>query len=151
MRMTMTSTPTDFTLRPASFIADREALRWVREEVFVAEQHIPPDTEWDSLDPAGDHLLAISSTGAPIGTARLTPDGRFSRLAVLKPWRGRGVGEALLKAMIDKARANGWKDLTLYAQVANEGFYTRHGFVSIGDPFDDVGIPHQFMRLKLRD
>lgn len=146
-----TTTTAEYSLRPASFTADREALRVVRETVFVTEQHAPMVTEWDSMDPVAEHMLAVDAHGAPIGTARLTPDGRFSRLAVLKPWRGRGVGEALLKAMIDKARANGWKDLTLYAQVANEGFYTRHGFVSIGEPFDDVGIPHQFMRLKLRD
>ncbi|WDS37112.1 GNAT family N-acetyltransferase [Pseudoxanthomonas sp.] len=147
----MSTTTTDFTLRPASFTNDREALRAVRETVFVAEQHAPPDTEWDSMDPVGDHMLAINATGAPIGTARLTPDGRFSRLAVLKSWRGKGVGEALLLAMIDKARAQGWTQLTLYAQVATEGFYKRHGFVVEGAPFDDVGILHQSMRLKLRD
>lgn len=147
----MTTTTADFTLRPASFTTDREALRAVRETVFVAEQHAPPDTEWDSMDPVGDHMLAVDDRGAPIGTARLTPDGRFSRLAVLKPWRGKGVGEALLLAMIDKARAQGWTQLTLYAQVAAEGFYTRHGFVVEGEPFDDVGILHQSMRLKLRD
>jgi len=145
-----TTTETDFTLRPASFTTDREALRAVRETVFVSEQHAPVDTEWDSMDPVGDHLLAVNAHGAPIGTARLTPDGRFSRLAVLKPWRGKGVGEALLRAMIDKARAQGWTQLTLYAQVANEGFYTRHGFVRHGEPFDDVGIPHQSMHLDLR-
>lgn len=144
----MSTTP-DFTLRSASFTADREALRVVRDTVFVAEQHAPPDTEWDSMDPVGEHLLAVDAHGAPIGTARLTPDGRLSRLAVLKPWRHKGVGEALLLAVIDKARANGWNDLALYAQVAAESFYTRHGFVAIGEPFDDVGIPHQFMRLKL--
>lgn len=144
------STPLEFTLRPASFSADREALRWVRESVFVTEQHAPLDTEWDSMDPEGEHMLAVDAHGAPIGTARLPPDGRFSRLAVLKPWRGKGVGEALLKAMIDQARAHGWATLNLYAQVANESFYARHGFVAIGEPFDDVGIPHQYMRLDLR-
>lgn len=145
-----TTTTAEFSLRPASFIADREALRAVRETVFVTEQHAPMDTEWDSMDPVAEHILAVNAHGAPIGTARLTPDGRFSRLAVLKPWRGKGVGQALLLAMIDKARSHGWSELILYAQVAAEGFYTRHGFVVEGEPFDDVGIQHQFMRLKLK-
>ena len=121
-------------------------LRSVRETVFVQEQHVPQDMEWDELDPLCRHVLARDSEGRAIGTGRLTPEHKIGRMAVLADWRGRGVGDALLHALIDEARRLGWREVSLHAQVSAIGFYARHGFLPYDAPFVEAGIDHQAMR-----
>ncbi|WP_122856059.1 GNAT family N-acetyltransferase, partial [Pseudomonas viridiflava] len=72
-------------------------IRRIRDAVFIAEQSVPPELEWDSEDMDAVHFLA-SEGDYPIGTARLLQDGEIGRLSVLKDWRGLKVGEALLTA-----------------------------------------------------
>jgi predicted GNAT family N-acyltransferase len=117
--------------------------------VFVLEQRVPADLERDPLDPDCRHVLARDATGRPIGTGRLTPDGRIGRMAVLRERRGQGVGAALLEALLEVARARGLPEVHLHAQQHARGFYARHGFEVEGSPFEEAGIPHIGMRMKL--
>jgi predicted GNAT family N-acyltransferase len=139
----------DFRVEPADYALDLADLRVVRETVFVAEQGVPLELEWDDLDPRCRHVLARDAQDRPIGTGRLTPEHKIGRMAVLAEWRGRGVGDALLVALMDQARALGWTEVSLHAQVSAEAFYARHGFVAEGERFDEAGIVHQTMRLAL--
>ncbi|WP_371264189.1 GNAT family N-acetyltransferase [Nitrosomonas sp. Nm51] len=118
------------------------SLRAVRETVFIHEQHVPEELEWDTFDAVSMHVLATDPAGEPIGTARLLPDGRIGRMAVLKPWRNRGVGSAMLRHLVDEARNRGLTEVTLSAQVSASAFYEKHGLQINGDTFIEAGIPH---------
>jgi len=133
----------------ADYAAALASLRSVREAVFVQEQQVPAEIELDAHDPLCQHVLALDAEDRPIGTGRLTPDGRIGRMAVLAGWRGRGVGEALLDALIERARQLGWRELSLHAQASAIGFYARRGFLPFGERFVEAGIDHQSMRLLL--
>ncbi len=137
-----------FDVRLVAWDEAHAALESVRRAVFVVEQHVPEALEWDEADAVSQHALA-SADGVPIGTARLLPDGHIGRIAVLRTWRGRGVGAALLTAMIEAARERGFATVLLNAQVQALDFYRRFGFVAEGEVFPDAGIPHQAMRLEL--
>ena len=141
--------PADFRVDPADYRADIQALRHVRETVFVAEQQVPIEEEWDDLDPQCRHVVARDLQDQPIGTGRLTPERKIGRMAVLREWRGRGVGDALLVALLDQARSLGWTEVSLNAQVSAEAFYARHGFAPYGERFMEAGIEHQAMRRTL--
>jgi len=137
---------TEFRVEPADYAADLNDLRAVREPVFVIEQNVPLALEWDELDPLSHHVIARDAERRPIGTGRLTPEHKIGRMAVLKPWRGRGVGDALLQALIDKARQLGWREVTLNAQVSAAGFYEKFGFAVCGGEYEEAGIQHVPMR-----
>lgn len=126
-----------------------EQLRAVREPVFVEEQQVPIELEWDDLDPLCVHVLARALDGTPIGTGRLTPEHKIGRMAVLRDWRGKGVGDAMLVALIEQAKLRGWREVSLHAQVDAIPFYLRHGFQPYGDRFWEAGIEHQSMRRAL--
>ncbi|MEN1940598.1 GNAT family N-acetyltransferase [Luteimonas sp. MJ246] len=136
-----------FHIQAAGYEAGLPDLRSVREAVFVREQGVPLALEWDELDPACHHVIARDDAGNAIGTGRLTPARSIGRMAVLPAWRGRGVGDALLQALLEQARALGWPEVTLHAQAAAVGFYARAGFLPVGDRFQEAGIEHQGMRL----
>lgn len=136
-------------MRPACWRADHAALCALRREVFVGEQRVPEALEWDGLDATATHFLAEDASGRPIGVARLGAGGRFGRLAVTAPWRGRGVGTALLRAGLAHARAEGLPELFLDAQTHALGFYRRLGLREEGEEFLDAGLPHRRMRLPL--
>ncbi len=128
------------------------AIRLIRETVFVREQGVTLELEWDGQDPSCWHALAWSEQGEPIGTGRLYQEGqqaRLGRMAVLKEHRGRGVGRALLSTLLDLARARGMTKVYLAAQVPAMGFYERQGFQVTGELFEDAGIPHRAMTLAL--
>jgi predicted GNAT family N-acyltransferase len=128
---------------------DRAALTGIRQQVFVVEQGVPESRERDGADPACWHVLARDEAGQPIGCARLSPEHKIGRMAVLRAWRGQGVGAALLRELIDRARTSGWSEVTLAAQVSAIGFYERAGFMAHGDVFADAGLPHRTMSLAL--
>ena len=129
------------TLRPASEI--------VRRAVFVVEQALPEAEEFDADDPRSIHAVAFEGS-APVATGRLLPDARIGRMAVLAPYRRSGVGGRILVQLIELAAARGDWTLTLSSQAYVRDFYARHGFVAEGELYDDSGIPHQTMRLRLR-
>ncbi|HET7199419.1 MAG TPA: GNAT family N-acetyltransferase [Burkholderiales bacterium] len=133
-------------------MAWREALplaRPVRDKVFIEEQRVAQELEWDEWDERSDHAVAVDAAGNAIGTARLLPDGRIGRMAVLKERRGQGVGAALLRAMLDRARERSMTRAVLHAQVRAAGFYRRFGFRERGEKFLEAGISHVEMTLEL--
>ena len=142
------STPT-FAVRPVNWHASRDKLHAVRRAVFIEEQNVPTELEWDDADERAYHVLAMSDEGVPIGTGRLKLDCHIGRMAVLKEWRGRGVGEALLKALLGLAEKEGCDVVRLHAQTHAIEFYARYGFTAVGAEFDEAGIPHRAMQLKL--
>lgn len=127
----------------------RNALLKLRETVFIREQGVPEQRERDGLDVDCRHVLARDGSGQPIGCGRLTPHHKIGRMAVLRDWRGRGVGVALLRELVAHARTQGWPEVALDAQVSATGFYEREGFVAHGEEFEDAGLPHRAMRLAL--
>jgi predicted GNAT family N-acyltransferase len=138
-----------FIVRPVNWDATRDKLRAVRHSVFVEEQHVPEDLEWDDADERAYHVLATSSDGVPIGTGRLKLDCHIGRMAVLKGWRGRGVGGTILQSLIAYAEKEGCEIVRLHAQTHAIPFYARYGFTPVGEEFDEAGIPHRLMELRL--
>ena len=136
-------------IREACWPADRMALETVRGEVFVKEQRVPHNLEFDGLDSDALHWLALTREEEPVGTLRLLPSGQIGRAAVLPAYRGRGVGSRLLRQAIAAAEAHGWDEVWVNAQHARRGFYAAHGFIVISDHFEDAGIPHQRMLRRL--
>ena len=120
----------------------------IREEVFVAEQGVPAELEMDEADAECLHAVAFDGERA-VATGRLLPDGHIGRMAVLEKARGRGVGSALLLALMDESRRRGNREAVLNAQVQAQAFYERHGYALAGAPYDDAGIPHVEMRRRL--
>lgn len=121
----------------------------IRFEVFVDEQRVPAEIELDEHDAHCVHALAYVDLSA-VGTGRLLPDGHVGRMAVLKAYRGKGVGKALLRALVEAARKRGHREVMLSAQVHAAGFYRAEGFEPEGAVYEEAGIPHQAMRLRLK-
>ncbi len=143
-------TPPAFIVRPTGWRTCHAALQAVRRSVFIDEQKVPEALEWDDADATSRHVLALSVTGEPIGTGRLLPNGHIGRIAVLQEWRSKGVGSAILRALLVQAHQNGLHTIKLHAQTHALGFYARHGFnVVAGDEFIEAGIPHREMRIQL--
>ena len=132
-------------IRVAQWPQDSAALRLVREKVFIEEQRVPTELEWDGRDAECLHLLAEDVEGNPIGTGRLLSDGHIGRMAVLEEWRGHGVGSALLLGLMEEGQRRGFSTLILAAQLQAMPFYAKVGFEAEGDVFDDAGIPHRTM------
>ncbi|MFF1698973.1 GNAT family N-acetyltransferase [Streptomyces sp. NPDC058257] len=150
------------TCRIAVEADDLEACFGVRKEVFVVEQQVPEDLEYDAYDADAVHVLAVRDDGLPLGTGRLLTGaaavaknggdsgvGALGRLAVTREARGLGVGAALVRAIEDAARARGLTAVDLHAQTHALGFYERLGYVVHGPEFPDAGIPHRAMRRPL--
>jgi predicted GNAT family N-acyltransferase len=125
------------------------ALASVRRAVFIDEQGVPEELEWDEHDAVSLHWLAVLEDGCPVGCARLLPDGHIGRMAVLPSWRGRGIGRALLDAALARAQARGLREVRLSAQLHAADFYRRAGFTACGDVYEEAGIPHLAMRKNL--
>ena len=128
-------------VRVAHWQKDNADIRRIREAVFVAEQSVPPELEWDAEDASALHFLALEGDYA-VGTARLLPDGEIGRLSVLRDWRGLNVGDALLNAVIAEAQTRGLTPQKLSAQVHATAFYERFGFTVVSDEFLEAGLPH---------
>ncbi|MDP1660098.1 MAG: GNAT family N-acetyltransferase [Methylotenera sp.] len=124
-------------------------LREIRTKVFIDEQHVPIDLEWDNLDETAQHLLVMNHSNEPIACARLLADGSIGRMAVLKAWRGLGVGTALLKAAIASHQQQDILGITLSAQAHAIPFYKKAGFEVISESYLDAGILHVDMRFFL--
>lgn len=133
--------------------ADLDACRAIRHTVFVVEQQVPEAEEWDDLDDQSIHLLARGDDGTPLGTARLIrrdQTGKITRVAVLKPARGTGLGAALIaEAVAVFAAMPGITRLQLGAQNHAIPFYEKLGFAAYGPEYMDGGIPHHDMERRL--
>ena len=136
---------TAFTLQQTDWAHEASRLSAVRRAVFIEEQGVPEALEWDEHDTVALHFLALSIEGVPIGCARLLPDGHIGRMAVLPEWRGYGIGKALLTAVLDAAKARGFRQIKLSAQTHAAGFYAAAGFAVVGEEYEEAGIPHVAM------
>lgn len=105
----------------------------VRAMVFIAEQKVPRELEFDEDDKTAEHFISFDARHMVTGCARLLDNGR--------------IGEAVMKTVLERAKARGMKDVHLAAQVQAMPFYERLGFEPFGDEFDEAGIPHRMMRL----
>lgn len=123
----------------------------IRLAVFVQEQNVPLEEEVDQMDPESVHALAFNAAGSAVGTGRLLPDGHVGRMSVLQAYRGKGVGSAILTALVDHAQRAGFKEVVLHAQIHAKAFYTLHAFVEEGALFYEANIPHIRMRRSLKD
>lgn len=138
-----------FVIRPVNWNAEGGKLRAIRHAVFVEEQRVPEELEWDDADERAYHVMAVSSDGLAIGTGRLKLHCQIGRMAVVKEWRGRGVGAAILRTLLALARKEGCDVVRLNAQVHALPFYEKHGFTALGAEFDEAGIPHRAMEIRL--
>ena len=138
-------------IESANWVSDNTELQRIRTEVFVKEQAVPIELEWDDKDSVAKHWLAFNGEGQAIGTIRMLADGHIGRMAVAKHCRQQGVGRALLAAVIEFAKSEQFYELYLYAQNYAVDFYSKAGFICEGETFMDANIPHQAMRLRLRD
>ena len=136
-------------MRAALWRDDRAPLQDLRRQVFIIEQQVPEELEWDDVDMVSVHALALDGEGRPIGTGRLLPDGHIGRMAVIREWRRHGVGSTILEWLMASARQQGFHVLHLHAQTHALDFYARHGFIAHGDIFSEAGIPHRKMMLSL--
>ena len=118
----------------------------LRTEVFVDEQKVPVEMEWDEDDKTALHCVAVNRMGMPLATGRLLQQApgvaRIGRMAVKKQMRGSDLGRRVLHALMDAARARGDRQVLLHAQCSAEGFYQRSGFAPHGAVFEEAGIAH---------
>ncbi len=125
----------------------------LRHQVFVGEQGISADIMVDAGDDSAVHALAVNRLGQAVGTGRLLTAvdgvGKIGRMASLQAVRGAGVGRAVLDQLMTAAPQRGDRAVSLNAQASAVGFYLRAGFVSVGEPFEEAGIPHQKMHKAL--
>ena len=125
-------------------------LRPLRTAVFVMEQGVPPELEMDARDAACLHALAEDSSGQVIGTGRLLPAeggvARIGRMAVAAGWRGKGVGAAVLEALVRAAKDRGDHQVELHAQLHAAPFYDRQSFTRVSEVYEEAGIAHVTMR-----
>ncbi len=138
-----------FNIREADWDTDGKQLSNIRRLVFIVEQNVPQEEEWDGRDEESWHWIATDSSDVPIGTARLLPDGQIGRMAVLSQHRKHGVGAALLEQAVEKARHLGFQQVYLNAQTHALGFYERCGFTAEGEEFMEAGIAHRRMTQNL--
>ena len=123
---------------------EQSVLSDLRRTVFIEEQAVPEELEWDGSDEASTHFLALLD-GMPVGTVRLTPDGQIGRMAVLKPYRKKGIASALLKAVLDYASQSGMMKVFLHAQADVVPLYEQFNFIKKGGIFLEANIEHQEM------
>lgn len=130
--------------------------RALRDEVFLQEQQVPPELEWDAFDASATHAVLCNRLGVPVATGRLLRDpsdapgvARIGRMAVTRVLRGGQFGSAVLQALLDAARAQGFTEVHLHAQRSALGFYSRFGFAPQGEVFEEAGIAHQAMHMVL--
>jgi len=124
----------------------------IRKRVFIEEQGVPEEMELDEFDLNAKHALAYADSEC-IGTARLVtqPDnlGRIGRMAVLSKYRGQGVGKQLMETLLKASQSQEIKQVELHAQVSVIPFYEQFEFIAQGDVYDEAGIPHRDMILRI--
>ncbi|MGR6840080.1 GNAT family N-acetyltransferase [Aliivibrio wodanis] len=138
-----------FEIRNVNYTGENEqAIREVRDSVFIQEQNIDPDIEFDGLDESAVHAI-VYSNAQPVGTGRILDDGHIGRIAILKAFRGQGLGAKIVLSLIDEAINKGYPRVYLGSQKHAIDFYTKLGFEPFGDEFMEAGIPHLSMEKLL--
>ncbi|WP_417616040.1 GNAT family N-acetyltransferase [Oceanisphaera sp.] len=138
--MTVTLVPYDTEHQPQ--------IRAIREAVFMQEQGVSPELEFDGLDASAMHVLAVVD-GEYVGTGRMLDDGHIGRIAILRNYRGLGLGAKVVQTLVAEASRLGYPRVYLGAQTHAVDFYAKLGFTPYGDEFMDAGIPHLSMEKSL--
>jgi len=138
----------EYKLKLTRWDKDQTLLSEIRRRVFIEEQQVPEELEWDDDDKTCVHVL-VTDNNIPIATGRIKMDGHIGRMAVLKDYRDKGVGSTVLRALIDFSKTLNMKSVYLHAQITAIPFYEKHGFKTNSDEFMDAGIPHKSMTLDL--
>jgi predicted GNAT family N-acyltransferase len=140
-------------LKTGSWDELKDGAAALRTEVFVEEQEIPQELEWDEHDAKALHALVLNKLGQPVATGRLLQPqpklAQIGRMAVSKALRGGNLGRMVIDSLVEAARQRGDHQVILHAQCSAEGFYRRVGFKAHGEVFQDAGIDHIEMTLKL--
>jgi len=136
-----------YTLKTTHWNEEKENLSEIRRKVFIDEQKVPEELEWDEYDAESIHILA-SDNNTAIATGRMKPDGHIGRMAVLKEYRNKGVGSQILKLLVNAAIEQNLEKVYLHAQTSAIPFYEKQGFITCSDEFMDAGIPHKSMELE---
>jgi predicted GNAT family N-acyltransferase len=139
-----------FTVSLVSWHDGEPLLRSIRESVFIREQGVPQELEWDEHDAVCRHALALGLNGDAVGCGRILPNGHIGRIAVMQSWRKQKVGTAIMEALLNEARSRGYRFVDVDAQVHAVPFYQGFGFATEGDQFMDAGLPHIKMKLELK-
>ncbi len=126
----------------------KKALSIIRDEVFIQEQQVPAELEWDEFDVHCLHVL-VTDNNKPIACGRIKPDGHIGRMAVLKEYRQQGIGRDILFTLIKHAKKNHLKKVYLHAQISALPFYQKQNFITCSETFMDAGIPHKTMEKNL--
>ncbi|MBT7742065.1 MAG: GNAT family N-acetyltransferase [Opitutae bacterium] len=125
-----------------SFREAESDIRFVRDIVFGQEQNVAREVDWDGKDSQSIQVVATDDDNNPVGTGRMQPDGKIGRLAVLDSWRGQGIGQKMLRVLVETAEKKGFQEVFLHAQVHAASFYEKCGFHKNGEEFLEAGIPH---------
>jgi predicted GNAT family N-acyltransferase len=142
----------DFTCKLVTSDTELQGAFEVRRLVFVEEQGVAEALEYDGLDDKAVHIIARDGD-IVVGTARVrfpAPNqAKIERMAVLKPFRRKGIGSTILSCVKQELRNREIGHVVLHAQTAVIGFYSSHGFQETGSPFREAGIEHMEMRMDL--
>ncbi|KXZ68312.1 GNAT family N-acetyltransferase [Acinetobacter venetianus] len=130
-----------FSVKYGSWDQLQQDAKLIRELVFISEQNIPEQDEWDDQDAISQHFV-VYDQNQPIATARLLANNSVGRVAVLKAYRGQGIGRLIMLEIIAYAQAQKRPNLQLSSQVHAISFYGKLGFSIQGDEYDECGIPH---------
>ena len=128
---------------------NEQHIRSIRERVFINEQAISPEIEFDGLDNLAMHSLILCN-GKPVGTGRILTDGHIGRIAILSDFRGQGLGTKIVLSLVQEAENKGYPRVYLGAQKHAIDFYAKLGFKPFGDEFLSAGIVHLSMEKTLR-
>ena len=135
-------------IRIADWLTDKDKLAQIRRLVFIEEQNVPEELEWDEFDDISIHFL-VTQDDQLIACARLKPDGQIGRMAVLASHRNQGTGSSLLLFVLQQAVKTKLDKVYLHAQETAISFYEKHGFTAVGDIFYEANIPHREMLKKI--
>lgn len=140
----------NYSIKTCTWKSYKQQLSAVRREVFIQEQQVPEELEWDEFDESAQHVIALDKHHQAIATGRIKVDGHIGRMAVLKGYRQQGIGSEILLALLDVAKQQNLNSVYLHAQVSAILFYEKHGFSCNSDKFLDAGIPHKSMVKELK-
>ena len=132
-----------------SWQLNEELIKSVRTPVFVQEQQVPYEIDFDSNDAMAVHWLALNENDVPVGTARLLEDGHFGRMAVIKVYRNQGIGRSIIQTAMEYANSVGMISMYLNSQLQAKSFYEALGFKEYGDVFLEASIEHISMSKEL--
>ena len=130
------------------YVEHQTAITLIRFSVFSQEQGVDPAIDFDGLDREALHVVSYDDD-EPVGTGRILEDGHIGRVCVMPRYRSRGIGTRIMEVLIETAREKGIKEVHLYAQVDAVPFYDRLGFSACGENFEEAGMMHTPMVLKL--